>query len=108
MSRDKFAGIEIDTGRGWVTHKKDGGSLCGAHARVEAAGEIDRRITATRLILTGPFAPALRTKKDNRGLYLTVEGSGFGFVVELNPKQGADARKFAARINAVAMQVTAS
>ena len=34
----------------------EGGWVKGAHATVETSGQLDKRITATRLILTGPLA----------------------------------------------------
>jgi hypothetical protein len=101
---DKFEGVVLtDT---HIYHGSEGGYLAGARATVETAGDIDRRITATRLILTGPFAFGLRKKKDKRELYLTVEGGDFAFVVEVNPKKGADARKFAAMVNVAAKKLT--
>jgi hypothetical protein len=94
---EKFEGVVLtDT---TIHYRDEGGAVAGANAIVGTAGDIDRRITATRLILTGPFAFGLRKKKDKRELYLTVEGSDFAFVVEVNPKKGADARKFAAKVN---------
>jgi Protein of unknown function (DUF2510) len=92
----KFAGVKLTDTE--VTYKREGGPIAGAVAHVETAGEVDRRITATRLLLAGPFALAMRKKKDARELYLTVEGDGFAFVVELDPKDGAEARRFSAKI----------
>lgn len=99
----KFGGIAVhgDT----VKHGRESGPLAGAHASVDTAGEIDKRITATRLVLTGPFALAFRKKKDKRELYLTIEGDGFGWVVEVNPKEGKKAREFAVAFNAAASKV---
>ncbi len=97
---DSFAGIRISGGQ--ISKGRDGGPLAGASARVESAGEIDRRITATRLLLTGPFALAMRKKKDKRELYLTVEGNGFAFMVEVDPKKSLAARKFAAHLSDLA------
>ena len=59
-------------------------------------------MTATRLVLTGPLALAWRKKKDTRELYLLVEGEGWAISVPVDPKKGAEARGFAARINAAA------
>jgi hypothetical protein len=97
---DKFEGVVIKNGE--IRYGKEGGPIAGARASVETAGDIERRITATRLVLTGPFALAFRKKKDHRELYLTVEGPGYGFVVQVDPKKSADARQFAARVNALA------
>lgn len=103
---ERFAGVTIKNGE--IRHKDGSGPLAGAHASVDSAGELDKRITATRLILTGPFALAFRKKKDKRELYLVVDGQGFAFVEEVDPKKGAEARKFAARLNAMASQASMS
>jgi hypothetical protein len=87
---------------GQIIHGRDKHPLAGAHATVDTAGAIDKRVTATRLILTGPLAFGLRKKKDNRELFLLVEGDGFGFVVEVDAKKQKDAREFAVKLNAAA------
>lgn len=95
-----FRGLSIsDT---TITYKNIGGPILGVHASVEHAGDIYRRITATRLVLTGPLALAWRKNRDERELYLVVEGSGFGFTVPVEGKHGLDARQLASRINALA------
>ncbi len=53
-------------------------------------------------MLTGPLAFGLRKKKDNREVFLTIEGDGFGFVQKVNPSDQKAARDFAAKLNAVA------
>jgi hypothetical protein len=82
--------------------------LSGTNASVETAGEINKRSTVTRYVVLGPLAGiAFKKSKDNRELYLTVEGEGFAFVVNLDPEKGLEARKFAAKINAAGMQAKA-
>ncbi len=98
MGKKKFAGVTMSDGE--ISYKKERGPVAGAQARVESVGEIQSRVTATRLLATGVFAFAWKKKKDSRELYLTVEGNGFAFVVEVDPKKGGDARRFAAEINA--------
>lgn len=83
-----------------VTAGNEGGPVRGATARVETSGDIQRRITATRLVLTGPFALAFRKKKDHRTLYLTIEGRGWSIVREVKPKEEGNARRLAAAVNA--------
>lgn len=85
-----------------LIYKKQRYPIVGAEARVESVGELQRRITATRLLTTGVFAFALKKKADDRELYLTVTAPDYQFVVELDPKKGADARTFAAKINTLA------
>jgi hypothetical protein len=93
-----FAGIEITGDR--IESAQGGGPLAGARATVDAAGQLTARITATRLVLTGPLALGLRKKVDRRELYLIVEGVGWAISAAVDPDQGARARAFAARINA--------
>lgn len=76
-------------------------------ASVETAGNITTRPTVTRtaagVVIAGPVGALLglsaRKKVDKRELYLLVEGADWAEVVELKPKQGAQARKLAQRIN---------
>lgn len=97
LLKQLFPDLKITDGR--IECKKQGaGPLAGARAHVDTAGDIDRRVTATRLLLTGPFAFGLRKKKDTRELYLLVEGDGFAFVLPVDPKKGLEARQVAARI----------
>lgn len=89
----------LDTERRTVFMGAQGGSIDGGTATVDTAGAIDKRITATRIVLTGVFALAWRKKKDDRELYLLVEGPTFSMVARVDPKEGANTRKFAAAIN---------
>ena len=65
-----------------------------AHAEVDSAGELSKRFTATRLALFGPFALAMKKSKDKRQLFLAIEGANGGFLVEIDPKRQAEARRF--------------
>jgi len=98
--------IEVTDRR--VKTPSGGGPLAGARARVDSAGDIDRRITATRLILTGPLAFGLRKKKDSRELYLLIEGDGFAHVEEVNPKKRKEALTFVAEFNNRARAATSA
>lgn len=95
--RKKFEGVVLTADT--IKYKRDGGPVAGARATVETDGEVVRRFTASRLLLMGPLALAFKKKKDKRGLYLLVEGDGFAFAAECDPKNGTKARKFAALIN---------
>jgi predicted nucleic acid-binding Zn-ribbon protein len=99
---NSFGPVRIYGGKVFNDKTGEGGGINDAHATVETSGEIEKRITATRILATGVFALALRKKKDNRELFLTVEGEGFAFVVEVDPKKQAEARQFAAKINTAA------
>ncbi|WP_157494279.1 hypothetical protein [Kutzneria sp. 744] len=78
-------------------------SLAGLTARVEDSGTLNRRITATRLAVMGPFALAAKKKQDDREVYLTVEGPDVAILrtvqMKNKPTAGTDAREFAARLN---------
>ncbi|WP_154673982.1 hypothetical protein [Nakamurella lactea] len=79
-----------------------GGSLEGAVATVDSAGNLDKRITASRILLTGVFALAWQKKKDNRELYILVDAPEYSMAMRVDPKLSNDARKFAAGINTIA------
>jgi hypothetical protein len=81
-----FSGVLLKDGR--IDSPQGGGSIAGARATVEAAGQRTRRI--------------LRKDLDQRELYLLIEGKGWGISLPVDPRQGAKARGFAAKINAAA------
>jgi hypothetical protein len=66
---------------------------------------LDKRVTATRFVLTGPLAFALRKKKDHRQRFITIDGEGYQIFADVS---GADeksqrrAREFAADFTTVA------
>lgn len=93
-----FRGVEIRGDR--IESVQGAGPLRGAHARVETAGQVTSRVSATRLVALGPLGLLARKKVDNRELYLTIEGDGFFIVQQLDAAtDGLSARQFAARIN---------
>lgn len=97
---------ELDGALGTIMVDGQGGSVRGVVATVETAGDIDRRITATRLVLAGPFALAWRKKKDERELYLLVEGESFSLVARIDQTKGTEARQFAAAVNTASKQAS--
>lgn len=72
-----------------------------AVAQVETAGELNSRITASRIVLTGVFALAWRKKQDDRELYLTVQTIATTVVARVDPSRSDETRRFAAAINDV-------
>ena len=90
-----FEGIVFKPGD--IRYKGQGGPVKGAVARVESGADVERRVTATRLLAIGIFAFA--AKKQKGSIYLTVEHPTYQFVVEIPVKKEAQARKFAAGIN---------
>jgi hypothetical protein len=78
--------------------------LAGATARVETSGEIERRVTAARLVALGVFAFAAKKKRDKRDLFLTVEGPSVALVRQYKATDVDETalRQFAADINRAA------
>lgn len=67
--------------------------------RVETAGDFYRRITATRMVLTGLFALAWQKKKDNRSAFVTVDVDYEPrWVQELDPQKQGKMLEFATRL----------
>jgi hypothetical protein len=102
---ERFEGVVFSARKNGVSYKRTRGPLAGAHATVETAGTIDRRLSATRIVMTAGLGLFWKKKVDKRELYLVVEGDGFGFVVELDPDNGKKARAFAADLNAAASTI---
>ncbi|MGN6200035.1 hypothetical protein [Humibacter sp.] len=78
--------------------------VAGLTATVEDSGSVNRRLTATRMLLLGPFSLAAPKKLDDRELFLTIEGPATGILrsVTLKDKSaatGAAVRRFAMAIN---------
>jgi hypothetical protein len=82
-----------------VKHRSGEGPIAGATARLESSGDIERRITATRLVGLGVFALAFRKKKDHRTFWLTIDGAGYQILVEVDPKREAAARRWVTQFN---------
>jgi len=87
-----------------ITYKREGGPTAGVVATVDTGTDVRRRATATRVLAVGIFALAM--KKQVGHVYLTVEGDGYAFMVEVPVKLEADARKFAAKVNTAGKRQT--
>ena len=83
---------------------KDSAPLGTVEARVESIGEIDRRVSFTRVAFTAGVGLLWKKRVDHRQLFLTIEGPGIAWVDELSVKEQAAARKLAATINAAKAQ----
>lgn len=84
--------------------------VSGLTASVEDSGTVNRRLTATRMLLLGPLSLAVPKKLDDRELFLTIEGPTTGLLrsVTLKDKSastGAAVRRFAMAINTAARVV---
>jgi hypothetical protein len=90
-----------------ISHKSGQGPIAGAHARIETAGDVNSRITATRLVAVGVFALLLRKKEDHRTLWLTIQGQGYEIAVEVNRKYDLSTRRWVAEFNSRAARMPA-
>ena len=72
--------------------------LTGVIARVEDGEALQKRVTVTRLVAIGVFA-LLAKKKRGGESFLTVEGPGFFWAIEIDRKKKNDAIKFAGKVN---------
>ena len=95
---DRFEGVTLTAST--IAHDATSGPVHGAIARVEQASDVQKRVTAARLVALGVFAFA--AKKQTGHVFLTIEGDGFEIAVEIPAKKEADARKFAAKVNTAA------
>lgn len=95
-------GRDLALTRDTITYKGETYPLRGVHIDIDTAGNLTRRPTLTRFLLTGPMAFAWQKKLDSREMYLTVEGPTFGFVVNVHPDIAYGARQFVAKANAAA------
>ena len=95
---DRFESVTLTAST--ITHGATTGPVQGAVARVEQAADVQKRVTATRLIALGVFAFA--AKKQTGHVYLTIEGDGYEIAVEVPAKRETAARKFAAKVNTAA------
>jgi hypothetical protein len=93
---ETFAGVTLwSDGRVEAKHQA-GGHVAGAQATVETQGQIRGRRTVKTL--------GMHQKKiDERELFLSIEGQGWAISAQVDPKDGAEAREFAAKVNTAGM-----
>ena len=105
--RHKFdgvcAGIRINGDR--IKQGSRSWPVAECEALVDQGANLQARVTATRVLLTGPFALAL--KKGRNKVYLSITVPDDVLLVELKAKQEGDARKFAIAVNKAAAHFTA-
>lgn len=70
----------------------------GVGARVESGSDLERRVTATRLVALGVLAFGAKKKRGGES-WLTVEGPDVFWTEEVKRGDAAKARKFAAAVN---------
>lgn len=103
-----LAGLTLRDGK--LVYKSQFQPVHGASAHVSASGQIDRRATATRVIVggalfgkTGAVVGALAKKKvDRRQLYLHINGERFTWAIPIDPDKERAAQTLAAKINTAA------
>src|SRR5690554_2939951 len=99
-----FSDVTLRKGR--VQRGREEHPLDGVVARVESGSDLEKRVTATRLIALGVFA-FMAKKRTGGEAYLTIEGPGFFWTVEVDRKKRSQAQAFAAKVNDQARRVTA-
>ena len=80
------------------THGIKSWPIAGAKADFEHGADVGSRVTATRVMLTGVFALAL--KKNKNKVYVAVEfADGSQVLIEAKAKDEKKAREFASKVN---------
>jgi hypothetical protein len=75
------------------------GPLAGSHAEVQTSGQVDKRITLTRVAAVGILAPLLKKKVDHRKGYLILAGPGYEQMIPVDPDKIENAIAFASMFN---------
>lgn len=76
----------------------------GSRVTIERGEDVGKRVTATRVLLAGPFA--LLMKKDRNQLFITIEGADGSVLLQPVPaRKEAQARVFATLVNGEATGV---
>ena len=68
---------------------------------MESGSELEKRVTATRLVAMGVFAFGAKKKRGGES-WLTVEGPGVFWSVEVDRGDEGKARAFAVKVNEAA------
>ena len=76
-----------------ISSKGERHSLKGVHAYLEDGSALESRITATRLLLFGPFALAMKKRKGGEK-YLIVEGPDFAYMTMVKRQNISKAVRF--------------
>lgn len=66
---------------------------------VETDGNLIRKPRVGAVVVFGVLGLAASKTVDEREVYVSVEGQGFGFALQLPPWRAAEARTFASRFN---------
>ena len=77
--------------------------VVGVSARVESGSELEKRVTATRLVAMGVFAFGAKKKRGGES-WLTVEGPDVFWTVEVDRGGERKAREFAVKVNEAAVR----
>jgi hypothetical protein len=96
------AGLTVMGGR-FRAPNQDPVPVEGARITIERGEEAGKRVTATRVLLTGLFALAI--KKDMNQLFITIENGGKVILCPVPAKKEAPARILATMVNGEATGV---
>ncbi|MEU0808783.1 hypothetical protein [Streptomyces sp. NPDC005970] len=97
------AGLTVMGGK-FRAPNQDPIAIDGARITIERGEEAGKRVTATRVLLTGLFALAL--KKDMNQLFITIENSNQVMMCPVPAKKEGAARILATMVNGEATGVT--
>ena len=78
--------------------------VVGVSARVESGSDLEKRVTATRLVAMGGVGGLLFKKKSGGESWLTVEGPDVFWTVEVDRGGERKAREFAVKVNEAAVR----
>jgi hypothetical protein len=90
------AGLTVMGGR-FRAPNQDPVPVEGARITIERGEEAGKRVTATRVLLTGLFALAI--KKDMNQLFITIENGGKVILCPVPVRKEAQARVLATQVN---------
>ena len=77
--------------------------LEGVRASVESGSDLEKRVTATRLVALGVFAFGAKKKRGGES-WLTIEGPDVFWTVEVDRGGERKAREFAVKVNEAAVR----
>lgn len=106
-----FAGVNLHPD-GSIRYRGEWQNTSSCRASVESVGEIRQRWTLHRVgagaVVAGPLGAVvgalLRKKVDDRELYLSIDGDSADWLIEVDPRRAAEARRFASTVNNAARE----
>lgn len=79
----------------------------GVTVELERGSDLQKKVTAGRVLLTGVFSLALK-KKSGGEWWLTIEGEDFAWIEEVPHKKQTDAHRFVQKVAAAQRELEKS